>query len=135
MVWTSPYEPIDPHGPPLPELVRRSAARLPGRPALVDGFTGDAVPYASLVEKMDRVAAGLSARGFARGDVLAVWAPNTPAWAEVALGCMAAGGAMTGVSPLATERELATQVEDAGAWSRSRPSSTRRAPRRSPRSS
>ena len=115
MVWTSPYDPVDHDGPPLPELVRRAAARAPERPALVDGPTGTALPYAALVEQMDRVAAGLAARGFAPREVLAVWAPNSPTWATVALGCMAAGGAVTGVSPLATEPELAAQIADSGA--------------------
>ena len=45
-----------------------------------------------------------------------MWAPNLPQWAGVALGAMAAGGPVTGASPASTERELATQLADAGAW-------------------
>jgi acyl-CoA synthetase (AMP-forming)/AMP-acid ligase II len=47
--------------------------------------------------------------------VLALWAPNVPPWAGVALGAMAAGGAVTGVHPGCTEPELAAQLADAGA--------------------
>ena len=53
--------------------------------------------------------------GFGPGDVLALWAPNLPQWAGVALGAMAAGGTVTGASPACTERELAAQLADAGA--------------------
>jgi acyl-CoA synthetase (AMP-forming)/AMP-acid ligase II len=73
------------------------------------------VSYAALAGQIDRVAAGLARRGFAPGDVLALRAPNTPAWAAVALGAMAAGGAVTGVSPLATDAEAAAQVASASA--------------------
>ena len=58
-----------------------------------------------LAERIGQVAAGLRARGFAPGDVLALWAPNVPPWAGVALGAMAAGGAVTGIHPLATQRD------------------------------
>jgi acyl-CoA synthetase (AMP-forming)/AMP-acid ligase II len=61
------------------------------------------------------VSCGLAASGFGAGDVLAIWAPNVPQWLGVALGAMAAGGAVTGVSPLAADRELAGQLIDSGA--------------------
>jgi acyl-CoA synthetase (AMP-forming)/AMP-acid ligase II len=61
------------------------------------------------------VAAGLAARGFGPGDVLALWAPNLPPWAGVALGAMAAGGTVTGANPASTERELVGQLTDSAA--------------------
>jgi acyl-CoA synthetase (AMP-forming)/AMP-acid ligase II len=73
------------------------------------------VSYRLLAERILGVAAGLAARGFGSGDVLALWAPNLPQWAGVTLGAMAAGGTVTGVTPAATERELAAQLSDAGA--------------------
>ena len=51
----------------------------------------------------------------APGDVLALWAPNIPPWAGVAFGAMAAGGAVTGIHPAATDREVAAQLEASGA--------------------
>jgi acyl-CoA synthetase (AMP-forming)/AMP-acid ligase II len=79
---------------------------------LIDGQTGQAVPLQARVE---HVAGALAARGFAPGDVLAIWAPNIPAWAGVAFGAMAAGGAVTGIHPAATDREVAAQMEASGA--------------------
>ena len=61
------------------------------------------------------MAALLAERGLGPGDVLALWAPNLPPWAGVALGAMRAGVAVTGVSPAAAEPELAAQLADSGA--------------------
>jgi acyl-CoA synthetase (AMP-forming)/AMP-acid ligase II len=115
MVWTSPYPPVEIGGTALHRMVLAAAARAGDRPALVDSATGTHVSYRLLAERIQGVAAGLAARGFAPGDVLALWAPNLPQWAGVALGAMAAGGTVTGASPAATEGELATQLADAGA--------------------
>jgi acyl-CoA synthetase (AMP-forming)/AMP-acid ligase II len=84
----------------------------PIRGTLVDGESGDTVPLAARVQ---HVAGVLAARGFAPGDVLALWAPNIPPWAGVAFGAMAAGGAVTGIHPTATDREVAAQLESSGA--------------------
>ncbi|MET0511727.1 MAG: AMP-binding protein [Thermoleophilaceae bacterium] len=115
MVWTSGYEPVEVGGTTLPAMVLDAAATAGERPALVDGASGARVSYATLAERIESVAAGLRARGFGEGDVLALWAPNLPQWAGVALGAMAAGGTVTGIPPQATERELNTHLRDSGA--------------------
>jgi len=114
-VWTSRYEPVPVGGATLPELVHQAAATVGDRPALVDPEAGLVVSYPLLAARIAQVANGLRARGFGAGEVLAICAPNVPQWAGVALGAMAAGGAVTGVDALATERELATQLRDSGA--------------------
>jgi acyl-CoA synthetase (AMP-forming)/AMP-acid ligase II len=91
------------------------AAPDPAGVAVVDAPSGETVTYGRLAERIGQVAGALQARGFGPGDVLALWAPNAPPWAGVALGAMAAGGAVTGIPPTATEREAAAQVADAGA--------------------
>jgi acyl-CoA synthetase (AMP-forming)/AMP-acid ligase II len=115
MVWTSSLEPIEVGGTTLPGSILETARTAGGRPALVDGRSGDCVSYELLAGRIEAVAAGLRARGFGERDVLALWAPNLPQWAEVALGAMAAGGSVTGVPPAATEAELSTQLRDSGA--------------------
>jgi acyl-CoA synthetase (AMP-forming)/AMP-acid ligase II len=114
-MWTSPYAPVEVGGTTLHQMVLEAAARSGDRPALVDGPSGTAVGYRLLARRVRGVAAGLGARGFRPGDVLALWAPNLPQWAGVALGAMAAGGTVTAASPACTERELAAQLADAGA--------------------
>lgn len=121
MIYTSPYPSLPVQFAPMagtvphlvPDLVRGAAGRSPDHPAIVDASSGAVVSYATLAGQIDRVAAGLARDGFAPGDVLALRAPNTPAWAAVALGAMAAGGAVTGISPLATEAEAAAQLASA----------------------
>jgi acyl-CoA synthetase (AMP-forming)/AMP-acid ligase II len=72
-------------------------------------------PAAARSGGVERVAAGLAARGFGRGDVLALSSPNLPEYALALYGAMAAGGAVTGADPLLTAGELAGQLADAGA--------------------
>ena len=102
-------------GSTLPALVLRHAARLGGKPALVDGLTGRTITYRELAAGIERVAAGLAARGFAPGDVLAVHCPNLPEYALISYGAMAAGGIVTGANPALTVGELAGQLTAAGA--------------------
>ena len=115
MIHTSPYPSLNARFAAVPQLVRQVAERSPDHPAIVDAPSRAVVTYAALAGQIDRVAAELAGRGFAPGDVLALRAPNSSAWAAVALGAMAAGGAVTGVSPLATEAEAAAQLASASA--------------------
>jgi acyl-CoA synthetase (AMP-forming)/AMP-acid ligase II len=112
MVWGSAYEPIEAGEATLHESIAATARAMGDRVALVDGPSGAAVTYGALAARIDRAAAGLAARGLRPGDVLAIWAPNTPEWAIAALGAMAAGATVTGLSPVGTERELAGQLMD-----------------------
>jgi acyl-CoA synthetase (AMP-forming)/AMP-acid ligase II len=101
--WTSAYEPVVVDDATLPGLV---LAQPPERPALIDDATGQVTSHGALAAGIEQAA---------RPDGVALWAPNSPGWAAAALGAMAGGGWATGVHPLATDRELATQLEDSGA--------------------
>lgn len=115
MIWTSRYEPVEVGAITFHELVAGTVARHPDRVALVDAVTGAELSYAALAKRADRVAAMLAARGFAPGDVLALRAPNVPAWAGIAVGATAAGGAVTGVGAGCTAPELERRLADSGA--------------------
>ena len=93
--------------PEVPDLdlvsfVLRHAGRLADRPAVIDGASGRTVTYGELAGGVERVAAGLAARGFGRGDVLALHLPNLPEFPMVLYGGLRAGGAVTPASPLFT---------------------------------
>jgi acyl-CoA synthetase (AMP-forming)/AMP-acid ligase II len=113
-VWTG--EPLERHDPvPLHHFLLEHARELGDKPALVDGPSGRTLSYRQLAEGVERVAAGLAARGFGPGDVLAISSPNLPEYPLALYGAMAAGGAVTGANPLLTADELARQLTDSGA--------------------
>jgi len=87
-IWTSPYEPVPVGGTPLHELVSVETGALE---------------------------AALAARGFGRGDVLALQAPNSPEWIATAFAALRLGGAVTGMSVVATPAEVERQLLDSGA--------------------
>jgi acyl-CoA synthetase (AMP-forming)/AMP-acid ligase II len=102
-MWTSPYDPL-PKDRPLPLDVVANATGA--APALIDAATGARITHRALAGRIARVATSLSSRGFGHGNVLTLWAPNSPDWAVAALGAMAAGGAVTGISPVAADGEV-----------------------------
>jgi acyl-CoA synthetase (AMP-forming)/AMP-acid ligase II len=99
----------------VPEYLFEHASCFGDKPALVDGPTGRTLSYRQLADGVERVAAALAARGFGRGDVLALSSPNLPEYPLALYGAMAAGGAVTAANPLLTAGELAGQLADAGA--------------------
>jgi acyl-CoA synthetase (AMP-forming)/AMP-acid ligase II len=76
--WTSDRPDVGPAAVPMPEFVLEHASRYGDKPALVDGPTGRTLTYRQLAGGVERVAAGLAARGFGRGDVLALSSPTCP---------------------------------------------------------
>jgi acyl-CoA synthetase (AMP-forming)/AMP-acid ligase II len=107
----------DPVVPPvsLPEFLLATAAEFVDRPAIVDAASGRTLSYGELADAVCRVAAGLAALGLRPGQAFAVLAPNSPEWLIACYGAMAAGGVVTGINPLYTPGEVATQLADAGA--------------------
>ena len=60
----------------FPELLRRTAARFPLRPAVWYG--GETLTYAQLQEQVRAYGGALCAAGLAKGDHAALWADNSP---------------------------------------------------------
>jgi acyl-CoA synthetase (AMP-forming)/AMP-acid ligase II len=105
---------------PIPDMdvssfVLEHALERGAKPALIDGPTGRTLTYADLAQGVRGLAAGLAARGFGKGDALAVYMPNLPEYAVAFHGAASAGGRCTTVNPLYTAGELAQQLEDSGA--------------------
>ncbi|MDX6627351.1 MAG: hypothetical protein QOE56_2340, partial [Solirubrobacterales bacterium] len=96
-------------------FVFEHADRWANEPALIDGPSGRAVTYRELTDSIKALAAGLSARGFGKGDVLGVYMPNLPEYAAIFHGAASAGGMCMTVNPLYTAGELTHQLEDSGA--------------------
>ena len=99
----------------LHEFVLADAMQRADQAALIDGPSGRTLTYGQLAGGVRRVAAGLAARGFAKGDVFAIYCPNVPEYALAFYGVSAAGGINTTISPLYTVEELVRQLTDAHA--------------------
>ena|SRR5829696_1953991 len=76
--WSSDLPDPDPGAVPVTEFLLEHASRFGDKPALIDGPTGRAISYRQLADGAGRVAAALAARGFGKGDVLALSSPNCP---------------------------------------------------------
>jgi acyl-CoA synthetase (AMP-forming)/AMP-acid ligase II len=114
-VVISPHPDVTIPDLPLHEFVLAEAMGRADLPALIDGPSGRTLTYGQLAGGVRRVAAGLAARGFGKGDVFAIYSPNLPEYALAFYGASAAGGIVTTVSPLYTADELAAQLNNAGA--------------------
>src|SRR2546427_301960 len=115
MIFRSPHPDVAVPDIALHRLVLERAAERGTKPALIDGPSGRILTYAALTRGADRVAAGLAARGFKKGDVLGLFTPNLPEFALVFHGTLAAGGVVTTINSLATEQDVEHQLRNAGA--------------------
>jgi acyl-CoA synthetase (AMP-forming)/AMP-acid ligase II len=100
---------------PLSEFVLKDAEKFRDKAALVDGVTGRTITYRELPGLVARAAAGLAARGFGKGDCLALYSPNVPEYAVAFHATASLGGMVTTVNPLYTAAELGKQLRDSGA--------------------
>ena len=99
----------------LTEYVLEKAARLGDKPALVDGPSGRTITYAGLAAAAHSFAGGLTAKGFGKGDVLALMSPNIPEYAVIFHGVALVGGVITTINPTYTHQEVHKQLVDSGA--------------------
>jgi len=115
MIFRSPYPDVAIPDMPLTPFVLRHAESQSSKPALIDASTGRALTYGALASEVRSVAAGLQERGFHKGDVFGIYAPNCIEYAVALLAVASIGGIATTVNHLATAEELARQLADAGA--------------------
>src|SRR4051812_31371207 len=97
----------------LPELLARSAARVPERIALV--FGEDRRTYRELSERTDRLASALAARGVGHGDRVALLLHNGIEIVEAFFGCQKAGACPVPVNYRLVDAEVRLILEDSGA--------------------
>jgi long-chain acyl-CoA synthetase len=104
----------DEYFPPLSlvEMFAASVAEHPARP-LVE-FERREFTYVELFAEARRFAAGLQARGVARGDRVGLFLPNVPTYVPAYYGALMAGATVVNFSPLYTAEELEAQVVDSG---------------------
>jgi acyl-CoA synthetase (AMP-forming)/AMP-acid ligase II len=115
MIYPSPLPDVEIPDFPLTAYVLAGAAGRSDKPALIDGLSGRALTYGGLASAIASLAGGLAASGFAKGDVLALMAPNVPEYAVVFHAVAMAGGIVTTINPTYTETEVYSQLQDSGA--------------------
>ena len=115
MALASLYPDVEIPDVSVPAHVLAAGRSRPEAPALVDGLKGDTITHGQLAAYVDRVAAALHARGLRKGDVVAVFCPNTPWFPVVFHGIAAAGCVMSPINSLYTPDEIAFQLRDSGA--------------------
>ncbi|TFV64781.1 4-coumarate--CoA ligase family protein [Geodermatophilus sp. DF01-2] len=115
MALASRYPDVEIPDVSVPEFVLAAGRDRPDAPALIDGLKGDVITHGQLAGHVDRVAAALHARGLRKGDVVAVFCPNTPWFPVVFHGIAAAGCVMSPINSLYTPDEIAFQLRDSGA--------------------
>ena len=115
MIFRSRLDDVTIPSQTLPGYVLRRAPELGGKPAVIDAAAGGTISYAQLAAAVRSFAAGLAGRGFGRGGVLAVLAPNIPEYPIVFHGAASAGGAVTTLNPLYTAGEIAGQLRSSRA--------------------
>ncbi|MGH3650365.1 MAG: AMP-binding protein, partial [Acidimicrobiia bacterium] len=114
-MFTSPFADVEIPDTALTPQVFRDVSRHPDRVALIDGLTGDSYTYGRLHDSVRRVAGGLVAEGFAKGDVFAILAPNLPEYAIAFHAVATAGGIVTTINPTYTVDEIGAQLRDSRA--------------------
>ena len=101
-------------GATVGEDLARTAARVPGRPAIVSRHQGVRLSYAELDGLVDRLAKALLAIGLRRGDRLGLWSPNRVEWMLVQYATARAGVVLVNVNPAYRTHELAFAVRQSG---------------------
>jgi len=115
MIFRIPFGDVDPPQSPSTKFVLGRAEEWSKRPALTDGLSGREITFGQLAAGVRHGAAGLAKRGFRKGHVLAMYAPNLPEYAVCFHAVASLGGVVTTTNPLFKIEELAHQLNDAPA--------------------
>jgi acyl-CoA synthetase (AMP-forming)/AMP-acid ligase II len=115
MIFKSPHPDVVIPDIALTPFVFEHAKRLSDKVAIVEAGSGRSYTYGELSAGVQRLAAGLSARGFHKGDVLAIMSPNLPEYPIAFHGVAMAGGINTTLNPTYTADEIAFQLNDSRA--------------------
>ncbi|HEV7666209.1 MAG TPA: AMP-binding protein [Chloroflexota bacterium] len=95
--------------------LRRTVERYPDREALVVRHQNYRATYAELWGQVTEAALGLLARGVAKGDRVAIWAPNRFEWVIVQYATARIGAILVNINPAYKSAELSYALQQSGA--------------------
>ena len=96
----------------VPEILERTAASYPDRPALV--FMNGRLTYREFQDQVNRLATALSRLGVEHGSRVAIDLPNLPQTVIAYFAVLRVGAVVVMTNPLYTSREVEHQWNDAG---------------------
>ncbi|MEM3087248.1 MAG: long-chain fatty acid--CoA ligase [Halobacteria archaeon] len=116
--WLKHYPPnipreVEPVPMPIGDYLKKGLREFPQNDALI--FYGMRTPYAKLDDQVDRVATALHKMGVRKGDRVAMYMPNCPAYVISDFAALRLGAIIVNTNPLFVERELEHQLKDSGA--------------------
>lgn len=99
MVFTSPLPPVELSDLSIAERLFQGLKARADAEVMVDGITGQTINGGALMDRIGRLAGGLTARGHGAGAVTALMVPNCIDWVTAFYGAAYAGGTVTTVNP------------------------------------
>ena len=96
----------------IPRTLERAAALWPNASAIEDGDVR--LSFSQLAAQVERAARGLIAAGVAKGDRVAIWAPNSSAWEIAALAAHSAGAVLVTLNTRFKAHEAAYVLAKSG---------------------
>ncbi|MGU3574373.1 long-chain-fatty-acid--CoA ligase [Brucellaceae bacterium C25G] len=118
-IWLKSYADGVPHSIPTPQyqsipaMISDACQRFTDKPAFT--CMGASLSYRSLDQQSGWLAAWFGAKGLVKGDRVAVMMPNILQYPLSIAAILRAGLVVVNINPLYTPRELAQQLNDAGA--------------------
>jgi len=97
---------------PLTDDLVATTAKWPDKTALIDGVSERQYTFADVLKASLGIARVLQDEGVEPGDRVGIVAPNSCEWVIAFWGTLFAGGTVTTLNPLYTEREIGVQFED-----------------------
>lgn len=97
----------------VPGMLAAASAKRPNAPAFIQGET--VLSFADLDRLARQAASGLAALGIGKGDRVALWLPNVPAWPVLYLACCHLGAIAVAVNTRFRAVEVADIVARSGA--------------------
>ena len=98
-------------GETIPEHFARVVKKFPDNEAIVSIPQNRRLTYHQLSEETDRIAKGLLALGFGKGDRLGVWSTNNIEWLLLQLATARIGVVLVNINPAYRPRELAYALQ------------------------
>ena len=116
IIHKSPLNQLDipelPLGDYILQLYNQNPTLLGEKTAIIDGDTGDSWNFHEFSNRVATLAGGLAKRGIKTGSVVALIAPNCPAFAISFHAIIRLGATVTTVNPQYTSREIHQQLNE-----------------------